>query len=214
MTEDEWLTTPDPELLSLYLAETASDRKLRLLAAAFCRQLMAWNKEPRVLEALCRVERHADGQLADSTMEKWSRQMWRAMGDRREAQYVICCAACVACQPRRYPAFVQFFHSMVGSNAGFSVEMKQGLPTLVRGILHEILGNPFRPITLNPFWLTPTVSDLARAIYDERAFGHFPILADALEDGGCSDTEILGHMRGPATHVLGCWALDLILARS
>ena len=91
MTENEWLTTPDPERLSLYLAETASDRKLRLLAAACCRRLMAWNKHSRVLEALCRVERYADGQLADSTMEKWGREMWRAMV-RRDAQYIICWA--------------------------------------------------------------------------------------------------------------------------
>lgn len=35
-------------------------------------------------------------------------------------------------------------------------------------ILHCILGNPFRPVTINPAWLTPDVVSLAQAAYEER----------------------------------------------
>jgi hypothetical protein len=58
-----------------------------------------------------------------------------------------------------------------------------------------------------------TVRRLAEAIYEERAFDHLPILADALEEAGCSDETLLGHLRGPGLHMRGCWAVDLILGK-
>jgi hypothetical protein len=38
-------------------------------------------------------------------------------------------------------------------------------------------------------------------------------LADALEDAGCTDADILSHLRSPGPHVRGCWALDLLLGK-
>ncbi len=40
------------------------------------------------------------------------------------------------------------------------------------------------------------------------------ILADALEEAGCADPELLGHLRGPGSHVRGCWAVDAVLGRN
>jgi hypothetical protein len=57
-------------------------------------------------------------------------------------------------------------------------------------------------------------SKLAASINAEYAFDRLPILADALEDAGCTDAELLGHLRGPGPHVRGCWALDLITGRT
>jgi len=68
-------------------------------------------------------------------------------------------------------------------------------------------------VTLDPAWLTGTVTSLAQAIYDERAFDRLPILADALEDAGCTNQDILAHCRQPGEHCRGCWALDLVLGR-
>src|SRR5258708_12091419 len=102
--------------------------------------IFSWaSKQSRVLEALCRVERHADGQLAGSTMEKWSREMWRAMGSRGNAQYIICWAVSVACLPRRSPGFVNDCHAMVRSEGGFSPLFVSGLPTLATFLLLECL---------------------------------------------------------------------------
>lgn len=83
-------------------------------------------------------------------------------------------------------------------------------------LLRDIFGNPFRPVTIDPAWLTwncGTVVHLAQAIYDERAFDRMPILADALEDAGCHDADILEHCRGGREHVRGCWLVDLILGK-
>jgi len=72
---------------------------------------------------------------------------------------------------------------------------------------------PFRSVAVESVWLTPTVKQLAQAIYDERAFDRLPILADALEDGGCTNADILSHCRGAGPHVLGCWVVDLLLGK-
>jgi hypothetical protein len=76
---------------------------------------------------------------------------------------------------------------------------------------------PFRkPPAVDPAWLRwndSTVPKLAQAIYEERRFGDLPILADALEEAGCTDAGILDHFRRPGEHVRGCWALDLILGK-
>jgi hypothetical protein len=61
--------------------------------------------------------------------------------------------------------------------------------------------------------VTLTVKQLAESIYQERAFDRLPILADALEEVGCTDAAILEHCRGPGPHVRGCWVVDLLTGR-
>ena len=80
-------------------------------------------------------------------------------------------------------------------------------------LLHELFGNPFRRVTLDPRWLTSNVRDLARTIYEERAFDRLPILADALMDAGCDNEQVLSHCRDGKEHVRGCWVIDLILGK-
>ena len=77
------------------------------------------------------------------------------------------------------------------------------------------------PVALAPSCRTSTVLGLARSAYDDRALrrgelqaDRLAVLADALEDAGCTEQDVLGHLRGPGPHVRGCWALDLILGKS
>ncbi len=81
-------------------------------------------------------------------------------------------------------------------------------------LLRDIFGNPFRPIAVDPTWLTSTAVGLARGIYDDRAFDRLPILADALQDAGCENSDILAHCRGDGPHVRGCWVVDLVLGKT
>ena len=81
-------------------------------------------------------------------------------------------------------------------------------------LVRDIFGNPFRPITFDPAWRTSDVMLLGNGIYAERAFDRMPILADALQDAGCDSDDLLNHLRDAnATHVRGCWALDLVLGK-
>lgn len=80
-------------------------------------------------------------------------------------------------------------------------------------LLRDLFGNPFRPVTSDPAWLTwneATVVKLAQGIYADRAFDRLPVLADALEDAGCNNADILAHCRHPGPHVRGCWVVDLL----
>lgn len=84
-------------------------------------------------------------------------------------------------------------------------------------LLRHIVGNPFRPVTVNPDWLTwndGTVPKLATIIYDQWNDPQMPILGDALEDAGCDNEGIMQHCRAGGPHVRGCWVLDLLLGKS
>jgi len=91
--------------------------------------------------------------------------------------------------------------------------MRRRRPEHVRPSSHFLVrvGNPFRPVPLDPSWLTSTVVTLAAGVYDERAFDRLPILTDALQDAGCEIAEVLDHCRGPGPHVRGRWVVDLVL---
>jgi hypothetical protein len=62
-------------------------------------------------------------------------------------------------------------------------------------------------------WNDACVTKLAEAIYDGLAWDRLPVLADALEEAGCTDTDVLAHCRQPGDHVRGCWVVDLILSK-
>jgi len=92
--------------------------------------------------------------------------------------------------------------------------------TAQAAIVREMFGNPFRPVSIAPAWLTPTVLDLAQAVIDNCILpsgtldkDRIAVLADALEEAGCINPDILNHCRQPGDHVRGCWLLDLILEK-
>jgi hypothetical protein len=92
-------------------------------------------------------------------------------------------------------------------------------------LLRDIFGPlSFRPLlTLPPFvlaWNDGCVVRLATAAYADRSLPDgtldnqgVSVLADALEEAGLTDAELLRHLRGPGLHYRGCFALDLILGR-
>lgn len=63
-------------------------------------------------------------------------------------------------------------------------------------------------------WNDGLVRRLAQAIYDESAFDRLPILADALEEAGCTNADMLNHCRQSGEHIRGCWVVDLLLGKS
>ncbi|MBN9119827.1 MAG: hypothetical protein J0I06_11820 [Planctomycetes bacterium] len=80
-------------------------------------------------------------------------------------------------------------------------------------LFRDIFGDPFHPVEVRPEWLTSTVVALARGIYADHAFDRLPILADALQDAGCDDEDVLDHCREPREHARGCWVVDRLLGK-
>jgi hypothetical protein len=83
-------------------------------------------------------------------------------------------------------------------------------------LVRDVFGNHFRPVRIDRTclqWDDGLVVKLARGVYDDRAFDRMPILADALEDAGCCDEQILNHCRSAVEHVRGCWLVDQLLGK-
>ena len=81
-------------------------------------------------------------------------------------------------------------------------------------LLRDIIGSPSRDVRLDRYWHTSTAVALAQSIYAERTFDRLPILADALEEAGCGNADVLAHCRGDGPHVRGCWVVDLVLGKT
>jgi hypothetical protein len=81
-------------------------------------------------------------------------------------------------------------------------------------LVEELYGDLFHGVALDTAWLTSPVVALARAIYEERRFADLPILADALQEAGVTEPNILGHCRSAGPHFLGCWVVDLLLGKA
>ncbi len=202
MTEAEWLECTHHCEMLWYLKGKVSDRKLRLAACAYCRSVWQFlGKASR--KAVLLGEKMADEQVAESRRQAVLRAAIEAVCRFEEASgdffFAADMAYRVVCNDGWYAA---------NWTMGNWTDLASGVPILV-----DIFGNPFRPVSLNPTWLTSTVVALARTIYSDRAYDHLPILAGALVEAGCDNEDILGHCRQPGLHVRGCWMLDLILGK-
>jgi hypothetical protein len=80
-------------------------------------------------------------------------------------------------------------------------------------LVRDVIASPFGSMSFSSAWLTPDVVALASGIYAECDFDRMPILADALQDAGCDNTEILNHCRGSGPHARGCWVVDVLTER-
>ncbi|MCE9561747.1 MAG: hypothetical protein K8U57_06790 [Planctomycetes bacterium] len=82
-------------------------------------------------------------------------------------------------------------------------------------LFRDVLGNPLRPVDFSSEWRTTTALSLAQQMYESSDFSAMPILADALQDAGCDNTDILNHCRDAnQVHVRGCWVVDVVLGKS
>jgi hypothetical protein len=203
MTEAEWLLGTDPHRMLEYLRGRASERKLRLFACACVRWLWPVCDDPRSRRAVVVAVVVAEGRagLADRAAARDAAdEAVRLPGPgSTDLGSPLRRAACAAADLDAFRAAstalapLQFMHC---------------------ALLREVVGNPFRPAVVAPEWRTANggaAAKLARVIHEERRFGDLPILADALEDAGCTDAELLGHLRGAGPHVRGCHVLDLLL---
>jgi hypothetical protein len=225
MMEREWLECADPTPMLEFLGCKASDRKLRLFACACCYQCRRIRNDERRQRAVRVAEEYADRTVAGDSLDS-ARVELVVMCDEstmEPAQTVLRRGPVLEIAEDTIWAIRELTALDINwdkpASAPFTFDEKR-LANKTRGetrrvqatLIRWIFGFlSFRPITIYPAWQTATVVSLAQAIYDERAFDRLPILADALEDAGCTQEEILNHCRQPGEHVRGCWCVDLLL---
>jgi hypothetical protein len=230
MTEAEWLASADPEAMLEFLEGKVSERKLRLFACACCRRIWPLLTDADSRHAVEVSERYADGrarmrdlagaltlaaarggEAALAAYSAASRNPGQSVGTASEA--ALDAVAGAAVQEARAAGVAPTNEAWEGvratANRARAAEAREQA-----ALLRDIAGNPFRPVTAEPSWRAwhgGTVTRLAEAIYEQRRFGDLPILADALEEAGCSRADVLAHCRGPGAHVPGCWVVDAVL---
>jgi hypothetical protein len=223
MTEAEWLTCTDPQKMLEFLRGKASERKLRLFACGCCYRLHdLWGMMGGCLEAVELSNLYADGGATREDL-KLARDDLSVIDDYYGSCEEIRFHAldCVTAIPlgdvnglaNRIIDYFENNHHWTEAELEAEQEAERVLQC---EMLRDFFGTPFRPVFVEPSWLTwndGTVPRLAQAIYDERAFDRLPILADALVEAGCTNADILGHCRGSGPHGRGCWVVDLILSK-
>ncbi len=202
--EAEWLACEDPGSMLSLLREQVSDRKMRLFGCACYRSLWA---KVRVAEIRWDVLR-ANEAYADGAISKQAFKLARKRLPDWDGPHVSGQAWEVAGMSSR-----QCLDETSVPGRPVTRERPEELPVQV-WILRCIFGNPFRPVTFDPAWNTDTVLTLAKQMYESREFSAMPILADALQDAGCTNENVLNHCRDvTAHHVRGCWVVDGILGK-
>jgi hypothetical protein len=211
MTEKEWLECDGPCWLRGQLPLEEDSRKNLLFVSACFRR--SWELLPEVARNwVVTAENVADGlsnadalRRIDAGLDDW---FWEEHDrDLEEKDRGV-----NSNRSFIYPLWHVFVFTKVakGESDESPFRIEQGHQA---ALLRDVIGNPFHPIRVDSSWLTDNVVPLAGCIYDERAFERLPILADALEESGCTDRNILDHLREPGFHVRGCWVVDLLLAK-
>jgi hypothetical protein len=204
MIEVVWLEGTRPTPMLEFLRGKASDRKYWLYCSACLRRVWPFAGEfgEHFRQAVELLESYADGMAAaDESQLLYLRYPHAADAAVAASTDAADCAAAHHDRERGLDFYI----------AWDAERPKQA------ELLRDIIGNPFRPSPSLPAavlaWNDGTVRRIAEAIYEERAFGRMPILHDALLDAGCDNEELLAHLRSEGPHVLGCWALDLLLGK-
>lgn len=228
-TERAWQQSTMPSSLLLTLKGKRLPRRRRLFAVACCRRWLQEMLDPESRHAVEVAERYVDG-LADrdeleaayrtaqevavrrlmpchTAAESNSGELWSVWRLSHVAQ--------LTCAPSGIEdAAIELLKRAVHLGSVHENQEKR----VQSGYIRDIFGNPFRPPpAIEPSWLywnDGIVPKLAQAIYDDRAFDRLPILADALEEAGCTNADMLNHCRQPGEHVRGCWVVDLLLGKS
>jgi hypothetical protein len=216
-----------------------SSRKQRLFAVACCCRLLRLLPEGRWHDCVSIAERYADRRAKRDELAvvcpRVQREMaydskdyahvvketaeiavlWLCETHKRNyaaqvASYALSAVAYSALPPKEpnVPPAGSHHHARRWENAAKAEREAQ------IGLLEDVCGNQFREVKFSPSWRTGTVVALARQMYEAREFSAMPILADALQDVGCDNEDVLAHCRGPGPHVRGCWVVDLVLDKA
>ena len=237
MTEKRWWEATDPTPMLRFLRGRASERKCRLIACAVCRDEGRMIQASVFSQAIQLGEQCADGVRDEGAIVESHKAIRSAfhetltLGDPDNVALALFHASILTNKSSPVEILGGQLPSLWSRLrlAGqelldwYRLEYRFGIrlpswkwwvgPPHRCDIIRDIIGNPFRPAAVDPAWRTSTAMQLAQGMYDSRDFAAMPILADALQDAGCSNDDILAHCRGPGPHARGCWVVDLVLGK-
>lgn len=189
MTEEQWPASDIWREVLSTIPLPLNSRKTQLLVVAVCQHIPLHTSDLKTPALLCVLEDFVDGRATRDAREQALNLIWDIGYSSMHTDPIANLASTVNDEqlcPDPYSVIGDFLDSSVDN---YNVP----IATLFR----DIFGNPFRPVTFSPGW---------------RADTAMPILADALQDAGCDNTDVLTHCRdAKQIHVRGCWVVDLVL---
>jgi hypothetical protein len=232
MTEQEWLQSPEPVQMVTHLCDHSGvprtkggRRKLRLFGCACCRRAVSLFPGEPWWSVVDLAERLADGTVSKTEVEGALQEVEPLVpdgeGDQvRQARRSLYSAVCQLCRSAQTAAVAC---SLVGKARRWLGCGEAEECAVQADLVRDLFGNPFGTPPSIPAsvlqWSQGIVRRLAEETYKQRQLpsgqldnARLAVLADALEEAGCQDQDILGHLRQPeAIHVRGCSVLDALL---
>jgi len=224
MRKFDWSDCNDPWRMLPLLRGYASDRKFRLFAIECCRPLKVLLRDDRSFWALEICEQFAEGVASIESLQKAyveSFTVYEEIQDDSEGAESAALAIASACwvkQDEWEKSLIEVIDNSIGLSRFFMPwkNAKHIQKRKLCRIIRDIFYPPLQSILFENdllTWNNGLIPKLARTIYDSRDFELFPILADAIEEGGCVDDCILHHARERMEHFRGCWLIDTILGK-
>jgi len=233
VNESEWLAAKHPYDL-IYHKACRNDRKRRLLACASARRVLPLAPpSPSFAEVIAVAERYADGIASDADLRAARREVKKVYDALLASMSESAMYAAQAARSTLDKEFMTYKMSMEKAQAAEAARKRPDFDAAYRKealaqcvLARDIFGSvPFRP--LPPLdgavltWNDGIIVKLAAAVYEERSLPEgtldphrLRVLADALEEAGCTDPDILGHLHQQGgVHVRGCWCVDLLLGK-
>jgi hypothetical protein len=228
MTKGEWKSCTDPTRMLDWLRPSGedspsarpcpvavSDRKIRLFMCACCRHVWHLLTNAQSRKVVKVAEQFADGKTTAEAMDDANSPVVEMAGDVPNDVNWLAVWASDNDLPRAIDVYTQGEEQEPGRYVSAPVQAS---------LLRDIVGAPFRPLpAVSPSllrWNGGTIARLARRIYNYRLLpsgelkpDHLAVLADALEDAGCTEPAVLSHLRSPGLHVRGCFAVDWLLGK-
>lgn len=218
--EGEWTKRP---ALARFTADHAGARRLRLAGCASFHavapvvRLGHWHEFFAIGERLADAtatehDRHAARQFTAWASDPWREQTLLATGLTQ-----------LVAEPFDFQSLTR---AVVAAGRIADSQFAYSTLAAITAAVLDVFGDPFDPVAFDPAWRTRHAVGVAAAVYDARAFGDLPVLADALQEAGCADERVLGHCRGgstpphsagagvrdhPGVHYRGCWVVDAVL---
>jgi hypothetical protein len=191
------------------------ERKARLFAVACCRHLLGRVQvDPLDVHAVDVAERYADGESTATELETAARYVPGPQCARRTAAFACRDTVSTALGAWLADPATENAAWAAGEHAAFCAGVSHHSPEFAAArateksaqavLLRDVFFNPFRapPAIAEGVlaWNDGCVVKLASSIYEERAFTQerMGVLADALEEAGLTDEEVLNHLRGRA----------------
>lgn len=229
MTQHKWLTSTNLRALMVLARDQIDERRLRLFACACCRNV--WNRfiDPETVGIVALAEEFADGKVSEAAFARVRERANAAVVRAEQAPDLpgylvhIARAAAHACADNISNGVMAARLSSLHAVSDFPIAGPLYAADLPAEYQDEMAtqADLFRDIfgpdpassrgDIDPAWLTSDVRALAQSIYANRDFGAMPILADALQDAGCDDDDILTHCREAPVHARGCWVVEMLL---